>query len=322
MSEAAKNSPKILIFVLAIVAAFFAGVTWEKQQTDRSAVAVSSDASVVFAPKQSKTPNFKFFVMSYCPYGNQAENGLRPVADLMGDKVEFEPHYIINKMSADQVNQMCVNRVYNEKLCQQYIDQGYFPDQETCKQQFYTNEEECFDKETEQCLAAEDGSFYCSLHGKSELNQNIREICAWNSTKEKSKWWAFVDLANNECGLANIDQCWQEKAKAVGLDENQIQECFNKNAIELLDKEIALTKEFGVSGSPSLFINDTAFPPEGAYDQTGRANMQIGDQVFNQSEYRSPEVFKQAVCAAFSRRPKECKQELSRTNEVGSGSCN
>jgi len=325
MSEAKGNSPKILIFVLVVVAAFFAGVTWGKQQTEKGNVAgtaTSSDASVVFAPEQSKTPNFKFFVMSYCPYGNQAENGLKPVADLMGDKVEFEPHYIVNKMTPDQTNQMCTDRVYSEDLCQQYIDQGYFPDQAACKQQFYTNEEECFEKETSQCLATEDGSFYCSLHGKLELNQNIREICAWNLTDDKSKWWAFIDLTNNECTLDNIDQCWADKAKSAGLDENQIQECFNKNAVELLNKEIATTEEFGVSGSPSLFINGAAFPPEGAYDQAGEANMQIGDNVFAQSEYRSPEAFKQAVCAAFSKAPKECKEELATTNEVGSGSCN
>ena len=105
-------------------------------------------------------------------------------------------------------------------------------------------------------------------------------------------------------------------------NQGKIQECFNKNAVELLDKEIAVTEEFQVSGSPSLFINGTAFPPEGAYDQTGEANVQIGDQVFAQSEYRAPEAFKQAICAAFDKQPKECKQELQRTNEVGSGSCN
>jgi len=325
MNKIKGNSPKILIFALVTVAIFFAGVTWGKQQSSKNDVAgvvTSSDASAVFAPEQNKKPNFKFFVMSYCPYGNQAENGLKPVADLLKDKVDFEPHYIVNKMASDEVTQMCVNRVYDQELCQGYIDQGYFPDQEACKQQFYSNEEECFEKESSQCLATEDNNYYCSLHGKPELNQNVREICAWNLTDDKTKWWMFIDLTNNECTLDNIDQCWQDKAKAAGLDENQIQECFNKNAVELLDKEIAASEEFGASGSPSLFINGTAYPPQGAYDQDGEANMQINESVFAQSEYRSPEAFKQAVCSAFSKQPKECKEELARTNEVGSGSCN
>jgi len=39
-------------------------------------------------------PKAQLFVMSYCPYGNQAENLIKPVVDLLGDKIELEPHYI------------------------------------------------------------------------------------------------------------------------------------------------------------------------------------------------------------------------------------
>ena len=46
------------------------------------------------APDREK-PNVKFFVMSFCPYGNQAESGLEPVYRLLKDKVEWEPHYVI-----------------------------------------------------------------------------------------------------------------------------------------------------------------------------------------------------------------------------------
>lgn len=46
------------------------------------------------APDREK-PNVKFFVMSFCPFGNQAESGLAPVFRLLGEKVEWEPHYVI-----------------------------------------------------------------------------------------------------------------------------------------------------------------------------------------------------------------------------------
>lgn len=45
-------------------------------------------------PKADKA-NVKFFTMSYCPYGNQAETGLIPVYNLLKDKVAWEPHFII-----------------------------------------------------------------------------------------------------------------------------------------------------------------------------------------------------------------------------------
>jgi len=40
-------------------------------------------------------PQIDFFVMSYCPYGNQADEGIEPVYQLLKDKAEFKPHYVI-----------------------------------------------------------------------------------------------------------------------------------------------------------------------------------------------------------------------------------
>jgi len=43
---------------------------------------------------QSENPTVQLFTMSFCPYGNQAEDLIMPVVDLLGDAVEIEPHYI------------------------------------------------------------------------------------------------------------------------------------------------------------------------------------------------------------------------------------
>ncbi|MEA2020302.1 MAG: thioredoxin domain-containing protein [Patescibacteria group bacterium] len=43
---------------------------------------------------KSETPEVQLFTMSYCPYGNQAENIMKPVVDLLGNSVTVEPHYI------------------------------------------------------------------------------------------------------------------------------------------------------------------------------------------------------------------------------------
>ncbi len=40
-------------------------------------------------------PQVDFFVMSYCPFGNQAEEALASVRELLKDKAEFKPHYVI-----------------------------------------------------------------------------------------------------------------------------------------------------------------------------------------------------------------------------------
>ena len=40
-------------------------------------------------------PQIDFFIMAYCPYGNQAEEAIEPVYQLLKDKAIFNPHYVI-----------------------------------------------------------------------------------------------------------------------------------------------------------------------------------------------------------------------------------
>lgn len=46
--------------------------------------------------EKSDKPSVKLYVMSYCPYGNLAENAFVEVIRLMGDKIDFEPVYILS----------------------------------------------------------------------------------------------------------------------------------------------------------------------------------------------------------------------------------
>lgn len=47
-----------------------------------------------FSTKSDK-PVVQLYTMSYCPYGNTAEDMVKPVYDLLSSKIDFEPHYII-----------------------------------------------------------------------------------------------------------------------------------------------------------------------------------------------------------------------------------
>jgi len=50
--------------------------------------------AVTQAPKKSSRPVVDLFVMSFCPYGVQAETAIRPVVDLLGSKADIKIHYI------------------------------------------------------------------------------------------------------------------------------------------------------------------------------------------------------------------------------------
>lgn len=87
------------------------------------------------APDREK-PNVKFFVMSFCPYGNQAEEGLKPVFELLGDKVEWEPHYVIYSDYASGYPDYCLDE--ENKYCSMHGIQELNQDiRELCVWKYY-----------------------------------------------------------------------------------------------------------------------------------------------------------------------------------------
>ena len=84
-------------------------------------------------PKTDK-PTVQLFVMSFCPYGIQAEQAMKPVVDLLGSKVTIEPHFIVS-VSGTTVNslhgeyeanedmrQACIWKNYNQATFWKYLD--------------------------------------------------------------------------------------------------------------------------------------------------------------------------------------------------------
>ncbi|MFH0987598.1 MAG: hypothetical protein V1841_01755 [Patescibacteria group bacterium] len=181
----------------------------------------------------------QLFVMSYCPYGNQAESLMLSVIDLLKAKFDLELHYIVSK----------------------------------------------------------NGKNYESLHGKAELNQDVRELCV--QKYERTKLWDFIKEINSGTTTDNIDAKWEGIAEKVGIDVDKIKECQTKESATLLDKEIELTKKYDVSGSPALLINGVLF-----------------------SGSRTADGYKGGICSGFKTAPTECKTKLSTdTNNASSGDC-
>jgi hypothetical protein len=74
-------------------------------------------------PKSDK-PVIEAFVMSHCPYGTQIEKGLLPVAELLGDKIDFNIKFVYYAMHPsygeveEQLNQYCIQEEQKDK----YLD--------------------------------------------------------------------------------------------------------------------------------------------------------------------------------------------------------
>ena len=195
-------------------------------------------------------PQVQLFVMSFCSWGNQAEELMRPTAELLKDKANIELHYVIYSNYG-----------------------GGGPDY-------------CLDQESK----------YCSLHGIQELNQGVRELCV--QKYQKDKFWDFVKEINGSCNYRDVDSCWEEIAKKVGVEVAQVKACQKDEALKILAQELELNQKYGITGSPQLIINEAEY--QGS---------------------RSSEAYKQGICSAFNSLPEECSQVLSSESGSASGEC-
>lgn len=309
----------VIVFLLLLaVSSFFAGVSWLKTKNGTSTTKLTTKN--VFTATKTDKPQFDFFVMSFCPYGNQMETILRPVFDLIGTKADIRPRYIFDKIEGT-LSDYCKQRSGDPTQCSNYIKAGYFKTETECKSTITESNTKCNDEKNYLKIG---NNLYSSLHGRIEANQDVREICAYNMVEDKKIWWDFVKNVNDKCDQNNADTCWEEQAKKAGLDTNKITECFNKDAGSLIEKEIADTTKYQIQGSPSLLIGDQAFPPE-VNSQSTDQNIQIGDKVYTLNDVRSPNVIKDAICSAFKKAPKECKTVIQNTDgsaAPAAGACN
>jgi hypothetical protein len=88
-------------------------------------------------PKTDK-PFVELFVMSHCPFGTQAEKGLLPVLELLGDKVDSKIRFVNYAMHPtqgevqEQLNQYCIQEEQGDKYFEYlrcFLEAG---DGETC----------------------------------------------------------------------------------------------------------------------------------------------------------------------------------------------
>lgn len=297
----------VLVFCFLLAASsFFAGAAWLKIK----GTSTSKTALATFEPKKSDKPDFQFYVMSFCPYGNQMEDLVQPVASLLGNNANIKPQYIFEKIA--DLTSYCKQAAGDVTQCANYVKAGYFTTEAECKKTIDGYTKQCLDEKNYLKIG---NNFYSSLHGRVEANQNIREICAFNMNEDKTNWWNFVANVNKNCSSTNADTCWEEQAKKAGFDTNKITECFNTQAADLIEKEIALTTENNVQGSPTLKINGIDFPPTTAYTSDNKGTLKIGKKVFTQDQYRTSDAIKEAICASFNKTPKACKTVLKAATE-------
>ncbi|MEM4194748.1 MAG: hypothetical protein QXY05_00400 [Candidatus Anstonellales archaeon] len=164
---------------------------------------------------KSEKPDVKLYIMSFCPYGNVAEQAFNSVIHTLGDTIAFEPVYII----------------YDETVSPAYSASN-----------------------TEYCTVDDKNVTYCSMHGMNELRQGIREIAIYK-LYGAGTWVDYVDAVDKQCTLQNIEECWKTVAENMNLNPSEIEAYYNEHMYEILADQKEKTFSAGKFGSPSIVIN-------------------------------------------------------------------
>jgi len=178
-------------------------------------------------PIVEKQASVEVFLMSYCGYGNMAEEMLFDVHQEVGDAVEIIPRYI-----------------YYDSL-----SRGAGPDY---------------------CIEDEEGNTYCSKFGIQDLNQGIREECVFLDFGTED-WFEFALEMNTRCNARNADTCWEPVAEELGLDVEAIKRCQEERGLEIVKENFDITQSLGVTGSPTIFVNEERYGGQRTADRMIKA---------------------------------------------------
>lgn len=90
-----------------------------------------------FSPKASEVPDVKLFVMSFCPYGTQAELFMKPIYDSLKEKANFSLIFIVNVNGnnlsdvnslhgplevLEDARQICIQKIYGKDVLWNYVE--------------------------------------------------------------------------------------------------------------------------------------------------------------------------------------------------------
>ncbi len=137
------------------------------------------------------------------------------------------------------------------------------------------------------------------MHGKQEIDENLRQYCVQNQNKEE-----FAKYLDCFAKTGEVDSCLSQ----TSINQAELSEC-----VASADNQFKITSQYNdkstwVSGQYPKF--DIHQDLNEKYTVQGSPTVIINDQEVSVNE-RSPEAFKNLVCQTFNNPPQECSQTLS-----------
>jgi len=136
-------------------------------------------------------------------------------------------------------------------------------------------------------IGAVENNKITSMHGDKEAQENLRQICL--REEQKNKYWPYVSCYMQ---AGKSDEC----LTSSGVDTTALKTCMedNNKGLKYAQVDFSLASKLGVSGSPTLILNDKQTVSE--FDFGGRV----------------PNALKEMVCCSSKTQPEYCKNEISK----------
>jgi len=234
-------------------------------------------APAVEVPKSDK-PVVELFVWSFCPGGVYGESVLKPVADLLKDKVDARVRFIGPVTTdKDAAGSSC------------FASRGKSADdgvKECCKTYTYSGK-----------------TYYsCALHNNKdnllESEESERQACVYKNYGIL-KLLAYQEDFNANCISKKSDSsafatCWKNSLTKIGGSASVISSCMaSQEGLKILIDDYEYGQGLGgIGASPSYFVN--------------------GVQV----ETNTADALKQQVCVAFNTAPSECSGQVAAQTDI------
>jgi len=124
-----------------------------------------------------------------------------------------------------------------------------------------------------------------AMHGEEEAEENLRQICI--REEQEDKFYPYLECFMKE---GETEECLAES----GVNEPSLQSCMTtpSKGVKYAEVDFALQDKYGVTGSPSLFLNGTKVSE---FDFGGR----------------TPEAVKTLLCCGAETEMQVCSEELS-----------
>jgi len=93
----------------------------QQQKAAAAEQAKTEQATALASLTKTDKPTVELFVMSHCPYGTQAEKGIIPAVEALGDKIDFQLKFCDYSMHdekelKEEMNQYCIMQNQGDKL--------------------------------------------------------------------------------------------------------------------------------------------------------------------------------------------------------------